>query len=187
MITILSGSARENSNTLKVAKAVANLAKLKGEEIELFDFFDYDIPNYNQAFDHNNLSIWQQKAHDAILNSQLVFFITPEYNWMPTAEMIQFINRFSAAEFKPLWSDCIFATIGISAGIGGRLPALTLKNVIDEIISFNRSNGRTLSAIQEVHHTQNVIDGMGNLMDNDVFNTSFTEFVHDALSEANKA
>jgi len=184
MITILSGSARQHSNTLKVAKAVANIAQKLGEEATVIDFFEYDIPNYNQAFDAKNLSAWQQHAHDSILNSKLVFFISPEYNWMPTAEMMQFINRFSPSEFTPLWSNRTFATVGTSAGIGGRLPALTLKNVIDEVICFNGANGKTISAIQEVHRVQNVMDVDGNLLDNEAFNESFRGFVKGALKQA---
>lgn len=177
MITILSGSARHNANTLRVAKAAQLLIEETNIKTEIIDFYHFDIPNYNQRFDSANLSEWQQGALDAMLNSKLVIFISPEYNWMPTAEMIQFINRFSGIGLNHIWNDRTFATIGLSSGIGGRLPALHLKNMIDEVISFSNSTGKTISALQEVNHVMDVIDVDGNLLDNAKFNQSFRSFI----------
>jgi chromate reductase len=177
MITILSGSARHNANTLRVAKAAQQEINNANISAEIIDFKDFDIPNYNQRFDPANLSTWQQGALDSILKSKLVIFISPEYNWMPTAEMIQFINRFSGNGLNHIWDNRTFATIGLSSGIGGRLPALHLKNMIDEVIGYSKSSGKTVSAIQEVNYVMDVIDIDGNLLENELFNQSFSGFI----------
>lgn len=184
MITILSGSARQNSNTLKVAKAIKVLLHELNEESTVIDFYGYDVPNFNQVFDADSLSNWQQNAVDNMANSRLVFFVSPEYNWMPTAEMMQFINRFGGGQFGHLWENKTFATVGLSSGIGGRLPALTLKNVIDEVVSFLGVDAKTVSGLQEVHHVAKVIDEDGNLLDNDLFNFSFKSFVARVVKQA---
>ena len=75
MITILSGSARHNANTLRVAKAAQQEINNANISAEIIDFKDFDIPNYNQRFDPANLSTWQQGALDSILKSKLVIFI----------------------------------------------------------------------------------------------------------------
>ena len=96
---------------------------------------------------------------------------------MPTAEMIQFINRFSGNGLNHIWDNRTFATIGLSSGIGGRLPALHLKNMIDEVIGYSKSSGKTVSAIQEVNYVMDVIDIDGNLLENELFNQSFSGFI----------
>jgi chromate reductase len=184
MITILSGSARKNSNTLKVSKAINLLLKELNEDSKVIDFNGYDVPNFNQDFDGGNLSAWQTNAVDSMIQSHLVFFVSPEYNWMPTAEMMQFINRFGGGQFAHLWENKTFATVGLSSGIGGRLPALTLKNVIDEVVSFLGVDAKTVSGLQEVHHVAQVIDEEGNLLDNELFNVSFKSFVARVVKQA---
>ena len=44
-VCILSGSARKNNNTLRVAKALSN----HFTDSVIVDFQDYDLPNFNQT------------------------------------------------------------------------------------------------------------------------------------------
>lgn len=181
MIAIISGSARTNSNTLKVAKAIKKLID-PSINVEIINFEGYDVPNFNQPFNPQNLSPWQQNAIDHLSNAKLIFWLSPEYNWLPSAELVQFINRFGGADFLPIWNNKVMATVGISAGIGGRLPAVTLKNVLDKVISYLKASSFTLSSIQEVHNTPKVMTAEGNLLDQTFFNASFESFVQEAVA-----
>ncbi len=181
MITILSGSARSNSNTLKVAKAVQHIVQASGKEASIIDFHAYDVPNFNQDFDPESLSEWQQHTIASMSKAQVIFVLSPEYNWCPSAEVLTFLNRFGSKQFAAIWDNKTFATIGVSAGIGGRMPAVQLCNVINKIISFIDVSSNTISAIQEVHHVAQVIDDEGQLKDNEQFNSTFKKFVLSAI------
>lgn len=182
MICILSGSARIHSNTLKVSKALARLCAKHGQNSKIIDFADYDIPNYNQPFDPENLSTWQNDAAEAMASASHIIWVSPEYNWMPTAEMMQFINRLANKKLLNLWDQKVFATVGLSSGIGGRVPAVTMKSVLDKVIDFLEVQSRTIAAIQEVHFVPQVMNEEGELMGNEFFNQSIEGFVKKVLA-----
>lgn len=182
MISILSGSARPQSNTLKVAKALAIQVKKLGHDSKIIDFNGFDIPNFNVPFDITQLSAWQQETINSMTKSSHIIWVTPEYNWMPSAEMMQFINRMATDTFKDVWNNKTFATVGISVGIGGRMPAVTLKNVLDKCIDFMNLDSRTIAAIQEVHFVPQVMEEDGTLKDNERFNKSFVSFVEKVIN-----
>lgn len=80
-ICILSGSARENNNTIRVALAIKNLL-LSRHQVTLVDFRQYDIPFINQAqIIPQQLSSFQQQLANGMREAQLVIIISPEYNW----------------------------------------------------------------------------------------------------------
>ena len=183
MISILSGSARPKSNTLKVSKALTIQAKKLGYNAQIIDFNGFDIPNFNAPFDITQLSSWQKETVKIMTESSHIIWVTPEYNWMPSAEMMQFINRMATESFKEIWDKKTFATVGISAGIGGRMPAVTLKNVLDKCIDFMNLNSRTIASIQEVHFVQQVMHEDGRLKDNQKFNKSFERFMEKVVEQ----
>ncbi len=186
MITIISGSARKNSNTLKAAKAIEKLVTQAGWQAQIIDFNGFDIPNFNQPFDPENLTIWQQSLIANMEKSSLIFMLSPEYNWMPSAEIIQFINRFGSEKFKPIWDKKIFAMIGVSAGKGGKIPALYLTQMVNKIVSFLDLDSFVFSSIQEIHDIQQLINQEGDLLENEIFNASFAKFVTKVLNQAKK-
>ncbi|MDC1395848.1 NAD(P)H-dependent oxidoreductase, partial [Bacteroidia bacterium] len=77
-IGIISGSARSGNNTLRVAKAISNILN----NTEIVDFQSYDIPSFAEGgldkgketeFQLDLIRVWQE--------SDLVFVLSPEYNW----------------------------------------------------------------------------------------------------------
>jgi NAD(P)H-dependent FMN reductase len=183
MISIISGSARPKSNTIKVARSIAKILAEHNQTFKIIDFNQFDIPNFNQPFNPQNLTEWQKETVESLSQSTHIIWVTPEYNWLPSAEVMQFINRLGTETFKAIWDNKTFATVGISVGIGGRMPAVTLKNVLDKIIDFMQLNSKTVAAIQEVHFTSNVIEEDGTLKDNERFNQSFKSFVNGVISK----
>ena len=89
-VCVLSGSARKNNNTIRVAKAISN----HFADSVIVDFQDYDLPNFNQlSISKENLSEFQFKLINSIEKSDLLFVVSPEYNWFPTAEIINTIHQ----------------------------------------------------------------------------------------------
>src|SRR5690606_7319636 len=126
MITILSGSPRKNSITSRVAKAIQLYVQSVDPQIEvhIIDFYGFDIPGMNQGdMDPHHLSPWQQNLFDKATASELIFVLSPEYNWFPSAEIIQMIHQMTSRAYQTMWNNKVFATCGVSNGRGGRMPA----------------------------------------------------------------
>lgn len=184
MITIISGSPRKNSNTLKVAKAVANIASemLQGEEIRIIDFNGFDIPSVNQqVLNPDALSPWQQNLYDSCRNSGLVIALTPEYNWFPSAEIIQMIHTMASFKFIDMWNNKVFATIGTSNGRGGRMPAVQLSYTLSKILNVLNCDSIVCPKVFESQFTDKVLDQNGNSLGNEEYMNGLKAFVQHTL------
>jgi len=181
MITILSGSSRTHSNTERVAKAVKQLCIQHGiNETEVFmpDFTQYDIPFYNQgSLLKSNLTPFQLAVFESMKNSKMIIFLSPEYNWFPSAEIINLINHFGSREYTECWDGKIFAICGVSSGRGGRIPAVQLSYVINKLINVMDFNSVVSAKIFESQFTPKVLDQNGISMGNTEFDTGLDKFV----------
>ena len=183
MITILSGSSRKNSNTLRVAKAIQNQLTTKQIESEVIDFHGYDIPNFNQEnINNNQLSEWMSHVNKAMSASDLIFVLSPEYNWLPSAESIQFINQTTSSHFSSMWENKTFAIVGTSSGRGGRLPAIHLSNAINKIISVFNYHSIVSAKIFESQFTSAALDENGNSIGNSEYDKGLHQFIDYSLS-----
>lgn len=183
MITILSGSSRKNSNTLRVAKAIQNQLLNKQIGSNIIDFHGYDIPNFNQEnINNNELSDWMSNVNKTMSNSDLIFVLSPEYNWLPSAEMIQFINQTTSSHFGTMWENKTFAIVGTSNGRGGRLPAIHLSNAINKIISVFNYHSIVSAKIFESQFTPAALDENGNSIGNHEYDKGLLHFIDYSLS-----
>jgi chromate reductase len=182
-VCILSGSARKNNNTLRVAKALSKQFK----DSVIMDFQDYDLPNFNQAsISKDNPSEFQSRLIDSIEKSELLFVVTPEYNWFPTAEVINTIHQLAQEDYIHIFNRKVIATVGVSAGRGGRMPAVQLVTVINKIIGFFNLESMTSPSSFEVQEVTRCIDSDGSLLDNERFNKGLLSFVSYSLKVAHR-
>ncbi|MDG1721132.1 MAG: NAD(P)H-dependent oxidoreductase [Bacteroidia bacterium] len=182
-VCILSGSARKNNNTLRVAKAISN----NFIDSVIVDFQDYDLPNFNQTcISKKNLSGFQSKLINSIEKSDLLFVISPEYNWFPTAEIINTIHQLAQEDYIHIFDHKVIATVGVSAGRGGRMPAVQLVTVINKIIGFFNLESIISGNTFEVQEVTRCIDGEGLLLDNEQFNKGLTSFINYSLKVAER-
>jgi len=181
MIAILAGSSRKNSNTLRVGRAIKRIAGNRGvpeSQIKLVDFEDYDVPFYNGENLHkDNLNTFQQKVYDAMQQASLIFFLSPEYNWFPSAEVINLINRFGERQFTECWAGKVFATCGISSGRGGRIPAVQLSYVLNKLINTMNLTSVVSAKMFESQFTPGALDANGNSLGNLEFDKGLELFV----------
>lgn len=177
-ITILSGSPRNPSNTIRVAKAIEKELVKQDYETSLINFKDYDLPNLNQQdIDLDNLSSFQQDLIDNMRKPGLVFICTPEYNWLPSSELINMINQLAGGKTLNMFDNKVFAIAGISAGRGGRYPAIILSSALNKIIGYFGLKSFVSGKIFEAQFVPKVITLEGDLLDNHEFNKGFMEFV----------
>ncbi|MEZ4804455.1 MAG: NAD(P)H-dependent oxidoreductase [Bacteroidia bacterium] len=187
MITILSGSPRKNSNTLRVAKAIQHLAKESEEEVRVIDFNGFDIPSANVgSVNKEALSEWQKSLYESCRDSDLVFILTPEYNWFPSAEIIHMIHSMASTQFKDMWDNKVFATCGTSSGRGGRMPAVQLSYTLNKILNVFHCESVVSPKIFESQFTSQVLDENGMSLGNTEYMNGLQMFVDFNLKLRNR-
>lgn len=182
-IGILSGSARKGNNTLRVAHAI----KKTLNTAKIVDFQEYDLPNFSAGWvDPLAETPFQQHLIQTINDCDLLFVLTPEYNWFPSAEIINTIHQLAGANYKHIFDDKVVATIGVSTGRGGRMPAVQLGYVFNKIFNVFDLNSITSPRTFEAQEVTKCIDKDGNLLENEAFNDGFTDFLKYSLKVAKR-
>ena len=176
-ICILSGSPRTNSNTIKLAKAIENLAK-EEHNVSVVDFAHYDIPLESQGDMHiDRLTSFQQKVYDSMANAQLIYILSPEYNWMPSAEVVNFFNQMTGKEFTAMWNNKVCALGGVSNGRGGRMPIVHMGTMLNKVLGIMHHQSFICPKYFEAYSTPDHIDEMGNSKGVDAYDKSLRNFV----------
>ena len=120
MITIISGTNRPGSNTLKVAKYYQDALAKKGEQSNLLSLAD--LPATMIASDlYGNRSGEFEKIQQLIIKSQKFVFIIPEYNGSFPGVLKVFID---ACTFPDSFYDKKACLVGISSGKYGNIRGI---------------------------------------------------------------
>jgi chromate reductase len=189
-IAILSASPRENSASLRVAKAVNLQLKAVDKEdhnISLIDFRENDIPMVGRGeLNPHALTPFQRRWIDTLQSAQLVICVVPEYNWIMPGEWIDAWHQTGRTTFAHLFDGKVFAVIGVSSGRGGRRPALETQQLLNKLISFLGQSSVVAPAIFESHETEQNVDEQGRLFGTDVYRTGLERFLKLALNTAKR-
>lgn len=186
-VSIISGSSRINNNTLRVGLAIRRICESAGFECSLIDFQEYDIPFLNQGgIRLDSLSTFQEKLIRSIDQSGLVILLTPEYNWFPSAELVNMVHQLGTREFRHLFDNKVFAFCGVSTGRGGRMPGVQLSYVFDKIFNVFNTHSVTCPKKFESQFTTKVLDAEGNSLGNEEYDRGLEQFVTYALQTAER-
>lgn len=181
MIGILNGSSRPHSNTARVGKAIRRILMQHGissDDILMPDFSAYDIPFSNGGHIHpGHLSPFQQEVYDTFDKSRLIFVLSPEYNWFPSAEIINLIHQYGTRDMKHCWDGKIFATCGISSGRGGRIPAVQMSYVINKLINVMDLHSIVSAKMFESQFTTKTLGPEGESLGNAEYDAGLEKFV----------
>ena len=181
--TILSGSSRPGSKTLWLAKAIAG--RIPGAEI--IDFKDYDIPFPNKGgVDPNNLTAFQDKLLNAIHYSKVVFVLSPEYNWFPSAELVNMIHQLATNQHFHIFNNSVFAFAGISTGSGGRMPTIQLSYLFDKILNVYNMDSITSPKKFEARFISAALDENGTSLGNAEFDKGLNDFINYTMKVAGR-
>lgn len=131
-LLIIPGSVREGSLNLRLAQAASRLAAAAGLQPTIFDLRELALPIYDgdleaeQGLPENTL-----KLHAALLDSDAVLFVTPEYNGFPTPLMINafdWLSRVTATDTRPnglaVTTNRPAALLSASPGANGGLRSI---------------------------------------------------------------
>ncbi len=125
-LTLISGSHRQNSQSLKVAKYLEKRAlALDFKETKVIDLSQENLPMWDEEF-WQNTSKWQKawgEISEELKTSDAFAIITPEWSGMATPAVKNFLLLCSSQEvgYKPA------VLAGVSASIGGTYPISELK------------------------------------------------------------
>ncbi len=187
-ISIISASPRKSSNSLRVARRIKQLLEYQHyTTINFCDFENYDFPLVGQgSIDKNHLTDFQKRLISTWQEGELIFFTVPEYNWNTSPQLINAIHQLGNDDFAHLFDNKIFALCGVSAGRGGRMPALQMTTLLNKIISFTNKYAFVSPKIYESHETNKNIDENGNSLGNATYDSTLTQFVNYSLEIAHK-
>jgi len=181
--TILSGSSRPNNNTIRLAYAIA--AQIHGAKI--IDFKDYDIPFPNQGeVKLSSLTPFQSNLLESLDNSKVVFILTPEYNWFPSAELVNMVHQLANGEHMHIFNNKVFAFAGVSSGGGGRLPVIQLSFMFDKILNVFNMDSITSPKKFEAKFIVKALDDKGVSLGNAEFDNGLSDFIHYTLKVAKR-
>jgi NAD(P)H-dependent FMN reductase len=120
MITVISGTNRPNSNTIKIANLAVEGLRQEGEDVELLDLAELPMEIFDGA------SYGEKPAsfgpfQDSVLSSDGILTVIPEYNGACPGVMKYFIDMLR-------FPDSLYETpagfIGLSAGPWGAVRAV---------------------------------------------------------------
>lgn len=117
MITIIAGTNRPNSNTLKVAKYYQNQLAEKGLQTNLFDLQDLP-PNFIAESLYGKKTEAFDKIQDLMTNTSKFLFVIPEYNGSYPGVLKTLID---ACAFPESFYDKKACLVGISSGKYGNI------------------------------------------------------------------
>ena len=120
MITIIAGTNRPNSNTLKVAKYYQNQLAEKGLQTNLFDLKDLPI-NFLADSLYGKKTEAFNKIQELITNTSKFLFVIPEYNGSYPGVLKTLID---ACAFPESFYDKKACLVGISSGKYGNIRGI---------------------------------------------------------------
>lgn len=120
MVSIISGTNRPASNTLKIAKYYQKILQSKGLETNLFTL--EDLPDSLIASDlYGKRSPEFQSIQDMVTKTSKFLFIIPEYNGSFPGVLKTFID---ACNFPESFYDKKAALVGVSSGKYGNIRGI---------------------------------------------------------------
>jgi chromate reductase len=113
--------------------------------------------------------------------ADLVFFITPEYNFTVNGDLLNALHQLGSKDFAHLFHNKVFALAGVSSGRGGKTPCLELTTVINKIINFSHQYSVVSPRIYESHETHKNLDDKADSTGNKVYEDGVRAFLDYSL------
>jgi chromate reductase, NAD(P)H dehydrogenase (quinone) len=182
-IAIIATSPRKNSNSLRFSKYLQKIAQASGyEDVTVVDFHHFDIPSVGRGtVNKEALTDFQSELITAWGNADLVFFVTPEYNFTVNGDLLNAFHQLGSKDFAHLFNNKVFAFAGVSSGRGGKVPCLELTTVVNKIINFSNQYSVVSPRIYESHETHKNLDENSDSVGNKIYEDSVQAFVDYAL------
>jgi chromate reductase len=182
-IAIIATSPRQNSNSLRFSKYLHKVLQSSDyQDITVVDFHHFDIPSVGRGtINKDSLTDFQAEFIGAWEKADLVFFVTPEYNFTVNGDLLNALHQLGSKDFAHLFSNKIFALAGVSSGRGGKTPCLELTTVINKIINFSNQYSVVSPRIFESHETHKNLDENADSAGNKIYEDGVKAFADYSL------
>ena len=165
MITIVSGTNRSGSNTLKVAKEYQRLLNEKGVEAGLFSLEGVNVMHHDAAF--------KKIENDIILPTSSFIFIVPEYNGSFPGVLKMLFDTGSSHQ---IWFDKTALITGNSTGRAGNLRGMDhLADILNYVKITVHPNKLPLSMVNKLMDAEGKFTDAGTI---NAINLQLDEFLH---------
>ncbi|MBC7410330.1 MAG: NAD(P)H-dependent oxidoreductase, partial [Arcicella sp.] len=174
---------RKNSNSLRFSKYLQKVLQTSDiQNTTIVDFHHFDIPSVGRGIINKDaLSDFQRELLTAWEKADLVFFVTPEYNFTVNGDLLNALHQLGSKDFAHLFHDKVFALAGVSAGRGGKTPCLELTTVINKIINFSNQYSVVSPRIFESHETHKNLDENADSVGNKIYEDGVKAFLDYSL------
>ncbi len=167
---------------MRFSRMLQNKLTPLGHHCTIIDFEKYDIPFMNKGkVDLAHLNDFQKELIDSVSKASLVFICSPEYNWMPSAELVNMFHQIGGKPFKHFFDHKVFAVAGISNGKGGKMPCIQITYVLNKLINFLDCESVVSSRNFESHFTDKELTPEGGIVGNEMYEKGINAFVTFAL------
>ncbi|ULQ53515.1 NADPH-dependent FMN reductase [Flavihumibacter fluvii] len=113
MYTIISGTNRTGSNTIKIASQYKNLLELKGVSARLISLENLDVSTRNPAI--------KALEEDVLVKAEKFIFVSPEYNGSIPGVLK---SLFDSSDIQRCWWGKKALLTGVSTGRAGNLRGM---------------------------------------------------------------
>ncbi|MBI1292706.1 NADPH-dependent oxidoreductase [bacterium] len=145
MIQVISGTNRAGSNTLKVAKIIADMYRARGAEVGLLDLQDLPADLFSPA-SYGAKPAAFAPFQDAVLGADGLHVVFPEYNGSFPGVLKYFIDML---KFPESFEHRCVAYTGVSAGLWGNIRGVEqLQLVFNYRNAYNLPERTWLNQIQ---------------------------------------
>ncbi|MNU27498.1 NADPH-dependent FMN reductase [compost metagenome] len=139
MITIISGTNRAGSNTLKVAEYYYNIVRQLTPDVHLFSLKDMDVHYRSEAF--------KQVESEWLIPSEKFIFVLPEYNGSFPGILKTMMD---SSDIRKCWWHKKALLVGLADGRGGNARGLDhLSNILHYLKMHVHYNKLPISKINE--------------------------------------
>jgi len=140
MITIVSGTNRKNSNTLKIAREYQQMLGIKGIETGVLSLEDMDVQHYSDEF--------ERIENEVLIPSSHLIIISPEYNgsFPGVLKML-----FDTSRSHEIWFNRKALLTGVATGRAGNLRGMDhLADVLNYLKITVHPNKLPISVVNHV-------------------------------------
>lgn len=140
MITIISGTNRKDSNSLKIAREYQQILGIKGIETGVLSLEDMDVLHYNEEF--------ERIENDVLIPSKHLIIISPEYNGsFPGVLKL----LFDTSRSHEMWFHKKALLTGVATGRAGNLRGMDhLADVLNYVKITVHPNKLPISVVNQV-------------------------------------
>ena len=162
--TIISGTNRPGSNTIRVAKQYLRLLEEKGIAAKFVSLEDMDVNKRNGAL--------KSLERDVLIPTTKFIFVTPEYNGSFPGVLKAMIDN---TDIEKVWWGKKALLTGVSTGRAGNLRGMEhLTGVLHYLKMYVHHNKLPISVVNKLLNGENHIEDMATLK---TINDQLEEFI----------